>query len=230
MCVPAAERGGGGNGWADGLTGGALRAGPEPPTKTIRRAAPGAGLGHLHCRVRELLWSRRPLSRTITSRTLNGLSALVPSPMSVAATVRRLLPPVALRRMPETRGLRWPGHIRIAAVPFPEAKIRGGGWQSGDRSTGPGLDESGSYWSVAIRDGWETGTAWWPVSARWPEGPCDGCEAPVSDFRRPRHFPVFLPSSPTGSRRGRPPDGPERKMAQICAVLLPKAKRPRCCG
>ena len=32
-----------------------------------------------------------------------------------------------------------------------------------------------------------------PVPARWPEGPCDGCEAPVSGFRRPRHSPVFLP-------------------------------------
>ena len=28
------ERGGGGNGWAGGLTGGAVRAGPEPPKKT----------------------------------------------------------------------------------------------------------------------------------------------------------------------------------------------------
>ena len=34
MCAPSVERGGGGNGWADGLTGGALRAGLEPPTKT----------------------------------------------------------------------------------------------------------------------------------------------------------------------------------------------------
>ena len=33
MCAPSVERGGGGNGWADGLTGGALRAAPEPPTK-----------------------------------------------------------------------------------------------------------------------------------------------------------------------------------------------------
>ena len=34
MRAPSVERGGGGNGWADGLTGGALRAGPEPPKKT----------------------------------------------------------------------------------------------------------------------------------------------------------------------------------------------------
>ena len=34
MCAPSVERGGGENGWAGGLTGGALRAGPEPPTKT----------------------------------------------------------------------------------------------------------------------------------------------------------------------------------------------------
>ena len=34
MWAPSVERGGGENGWADGLTGGALRAGPEPPTKT----------------------------------------------------------------------------------------------------------------------------------------------------------------------------------------------------
>ena len=32
-----------------------------------------------------------------------------------------------------------------------------------------------------------------PVPARWPEGPCDGCEAPASGFRRPRRSPVFLP-------------------------------------
>ena len=38
------------------------------------------------------------------------------------------------------------------------------------------------------------------------------------------------PSSPTSSRRRRPPDGPERKTAQICAVLLPRGKRPSCCG
>ena len=35
--APSVERGGGGNGWADGLTGGALRAGPEPPTKNLWR-------------------------------------------------------------------------------------------------------------------------------------------------------------------------------------------------
>ena len=33
--APSVERGGGENGWADGLTGGALRAGPAPPTKTF---------------------------------------------------------------------------------------------------------------------------------------------------------------------------------------------------
>ena len=34
MRAPSVERGGGENGWAGGLTGGALRADPEPPTKT----------------------------------------------------------------------------------------------------------------------------------------------------------------------------------------------------
>ena len=53
MCAPSVERGGGGNGWADGLTGGALRAGPALPTKNFRRAAPGAGLGRFHCHGRE---------------------------------------------------------------------------------------------------------------------------------------------------------------------------------
>ena len=50
-----------GNGWADGLTGGALRA-ALPPTKNFRRAAPGAGLGRFHCPARgtEI---RRSLSR-----------------------------------------------------------------------------------------------------------------------------------------------------------------------
>ena len=32
-----------------------------------------------------------------------------------------------------------------------------------------------------------------PVPARWPGGPCDGCEDPVSGFRKPRRSPVFLP-------------------------------------
>ena len=32
--APTVERGSGENGWADGLAAGALRAGPEPPTKT----------------------------------------------------------------------------------------------------------------------------------------------------------------------------------------------------
>ena len=34
VCAPSVERGGGGSGWAAGLTGGALRAGLELPTKT----------------------------------------------------------------------------------------------------------------------------------------------------------------------------------------------------
>ena len=34
---------------------------------------------------------------------------------------------------------------RIAAVLFPEATIRGGGWQPGDRSASPRLDESGFH-------------------------------------------------------------------------------------
>ena len=34
MRAPSVERGGGKNGWADGLTGGALRAGLGQPTKT----------------------------------------------------------------------------------------------------------------------------------------------------------------------------------------------------
>ena len=54
MWAPSVERGGGENGWADGLTAGALRAGLEPPTKNIRKAAPRAGLGRLHCRALEL--------------------------------------------------------------------------------------------------------------------------------------------------------------------------------
>ena len=52
--VANVERGGGENGWADGLTGGAVRAGLEPPTKNMRKAAPRAGLGHFHRRAREL--------------------------------------------------------------------------------------------------------------------------------------------------------------------------------
>ena len=45
--------------------------------------------------------------------------------MFAAATVRLLLPPVTWRRITETSSLRWPRHIRIAAVPFSKAKIRG---------------------------------------------------------------------------------------------------------
>ena len=43
--------GAGENGWADGLTAGALRAGPATHKKNIRRAAPGAGLGRFHWRM-----------------------------------------------------------------------------------------------------------------------------------------------------------------------------------
>ena len=59
---------------------------------------------------------RRSFSRTFASRTLNGLSALVPSQMSVAATVRLLLPPVT-----EAKSLRWPRpvHHRSRAEPGP---------------------------------------------------------------------------------------------------------------
>ena len=62
MRAPSVERGGGKNGWADGLTGGALRAGLEPPTKNIRRAALGAGLGRFHYRAGTD--RGRPLRRT----------------------------------------------------------------------------------------------------------------------------------------------------------------------
>ena len=58
--------------------------------------------------------------------------------MFVAAAVGLLLPPVT-----DAMSLRWPRHIQIAAVPFSEAKIRGGGWQSGGHNAGPGLNESG---------------------------------------------------------------------------------------
>ena len=78
--------------------------------------------------------------------------------MFVAATVRLLLPLAALRRITDAMSLRWTRHIQIAAVPFPEAKIRGCGWLSGDRSAGSGLNESGFYSLIAIRDGCETGT------------------------------------------------------------------------
>ena len=73
-------------------------------------------------------------------RTLNGSGALDASPMFVAATVRMLLGRVAT--VTNAKSLR-SRHIQIAAVPFAMAKIRGGGWQSGDRSAGLGLDEFG---------------------------------------------------------------------------------------
>ena len=62
MRAPSVERGGGKNGWADGLTGGAQRAGLGPPTKNIRRAAPRAGLDRFHSRAGTD--RGRPLRRT----------------------------------------------------------------------------------------------------------------------------------------------------------------------
>ena len=71
----AVERGGGENGWADGLTAGALRAGPDHPQKTFVERLLEPGLAASIAPRGELLWSRRPLSRTCTGRTLNGLGA-----------------------------------------------------------------------------------------------------------------------------------------------------------
>ena len=107
-CALSVEHGGGKNGrengWADGLTGGALCAGPEQPTKNLCRAAPRAGPGRFHYRVREL-WSRRPFGRMF-----DGPGGSDPSPMFVAATVRLLL---GRRRRSSTRrrarsSTRWP--------------------------------------------------------------------------------------------------------------------------
>ena len=125
------------------------------------------------------------------------------SQMFVAATVLLLLPPVTSRRITDAKGLRWPRHSQIAAVPYLDATIRGGGWQSGDRSAGSRLEESGFHSSIAIRDAWETGTAPPPRSQSvGRKVPCDGCEAPASGFRKPRHSPVFLPVCRHGGMGG----------------------------
>ena len=95
------------------------------------------------------------------------------SQMSVAATVLLLMPRVASRRITDAKRLRWPRHSQIAAVPYLDAKIRGGGWQSGDRSAGPGLEESGFHINHRLRfvmDG-KLGPSVRPVPVRWPEGP-----------------------------------------------------------
>ena len=87
---------------------------PRPPKKNLCRAAPRAGPGRFHCRVREL-WSRRPFGRMF-----NGPGGSDPSPMFVAATVRLLLPPAT-----DTKSLRRPRHIQIPAVPFPRGEDHG---------------------------------------------------------------------------------------------------------
>ena len=99
---------------------------PWTTHENIRRVAVRAGPGRFHRRMRELKRGRQ-FTRMFMSRTLNGSGALGASPMFVAATVRLLLPPVALRRITDAKSLRR-RRIQIAAVPFLEAKIRGGGW------------------------------------------------------------------------------------------------------
>ena len=48
--------------------------------------------------------------------------------------------------------------------------------------------------------------------------------------RAPELKRAAIEANPTSSRRGRPPDGLERRMVQICTILLLGGKRPRCCG
>ena len=114
MCAPRSGTRGRGKRLGRRLDGrrGARR--PRPPKKNLCRAAPRAGPGRFHCRVREL-WSRRPFGRMF-----NGPGGSDPSPMFVAATVRLLLPPAT-----DTKSLRRPRHIQIPAVPFPRGEDHG---------------------------------------------------------------------------------------------------------
>ena len=69
-------------------------------------------------------WALRPIANV---RGGDGVAALATGRVATVTDAKSLRP----------------RYIQIAAVPFAMAKIRGGGWQSGDRSAGLGLDESG---------------------------------------------------------------------------------------
>ena len=146
MCAPSVERGGGENGWADGLTGGAVCAGPEPPTKNIRRAAPRAGLGRFHCRARELKraaiepdvkWIGR-FRHIANVRGGDGEAALAASEKKLYPKESALIDPVAAERMEGRRVLVYATHTgtgditgRMDDIPtrhgFRVAVMRGGG-------------------------------------------------------------------------------------------------------
>ena len=117
------ERGGGENGWADGLTGGALRAGPDHPQKNFRRAAPGAGLGRFHCHGRELneaviepdvKWTGR--FGPIANVRGDGEAALGTSEKKLYPKESALIDPVAAGRMEGRRVLVYATHTGAKGI------------------------------------------------------------------------------------------------------------------
>ena len=124
------------------------------------------------------------------SRTSNGPGALVPSPMFVAATVRLLLPPVTSRRITDAKSLRQP-RLSDCRRPVPRGDDQGR-WMATGRPQRRLATRRIRLPYNRLRFVMDEGPPG-PVPARWPEGPCDGCEAPASGFRGPRRSPVFLP-------------------------------------
>ena len=132
MRAPSVERGGGENGWADGLTGGAVRAGlyHRRRTSVERLLEPGLAASITVCgncgaggHLAECLMDRAVQThRRCSCRRRRGCSC-------------------HRQRTPRVSGGR--GTSRFPPSHSPEAKITGGGWHSGDRNAGPGRDESG---------------------------------------------------------------------------------------
>ena len=196
--VPSVERGGGENGWADGLTAGALRAGPEPPTKNIRSAAPRAGLGRFHCRVRELLWSRRPLSRTCTGRTLNGLGAQTHRQCSW----RRRCCCSCHRSRCDCNGRQESPTAAAVELPPSRSPRRRSGAVDGNRATAAPARDSRNPASIHrlrfVMDEGPPAADLSPLAGRslWrPGGPCGGRAVPAAAGRS-----LWRPGGPCGGR------------------------------
>ena len=83
-----------------------------------------------------------------------------------------------------------------AAVGLPPScsPRRRSGTVDGNRATAaPARDSTNPASIHRLRFVMDEGPPVPPVPARWPGGPCDGCEDPVSGFRGSRRSPVFLP-------------------------------------
>ena len=83
------------------------------------------------------------------SRTSNGPGALVPSPKSVAATVRLLLPPVALGRITDAKSLR--GRGTSGLPPSHSPRRRSGEVDSYRATAAPARDSTDSASNHRLR-------------------------------------------------------------------------------